>query len=612
MAKKFKEILKENGDWSLRANGKTYDDNGTVSAKLTKRLKNSSSSVIGIAGRRGVGKSSLAQRVLANRQSMNSFAVLIHSPTRYDPQEYLATLFQAVCEEVVRKVDSYFGEADSMEKRGKAELRRLTRVHRIIFLSLAILALFLIYIACVGMFDTLWSIATVRVSALSAALGQFAPIAIDLVPSNIVLFLIIIFLFILLVFSIPLIAVRYMMPIGQLIRNAKTSLPRSGLRKTALRHSEYLRFHTTFSSSSEIGLSASGISSKYGIGKSLATRPLTLPSLAKQFTQFLDEIAKVYSGGPVVICIDELDKIEKPNDLDDLLRGIKGIFGESEATHYLLTVSEDALTRFNEQRQMKRGILESAFQDIVLLDRIDLDLTDKIVNPMYRESDRKMTDGANETSTGLLWLFGNAIPREIKRNALACFEKDSPPKSSPPEEIWKLLIKARLDEMKFWATHAGGDNSITNKFLDCIEDSIRKLVDSHDNNDGNDGNDGMRYGLAWGNEFVASWKALFEKTFLTAEYQFIKQENNSEFGSAIIEILLGASALVYVVDDDNQILLDSSIENELNDIFKFLPVNLEITWGLMVKYLAKIKILEKSPNEQIDELENLNESHSGN
>ena len=592
MAKKFKEILNQNGDWSLRANGKTYGDNGTVSVKLTKRLKNSSSSVIGIAGRRGVGKSSLAKRVLDNCESKDSFTVLIHSPTRYNPQEYLATLFQAVCEGVVKKVDSDFGEADTLEKRGKAELRRLVRVHRIFAWSPIILLIFLF------------------ISGFAISLSVFWPLfdSIDLMPSTGFFVLIIIFMIISVLFSMPLVAIRYTMPMGQLIRNARTSLPRSGLRKTALRHSEYLRFHTTFSSSSEIGLSASSISSKHGIGKSLATRPLTLPSLAKQFTQFLDEIAEVYSGGPVVICIDELDKIERPKDLDDLLRGIKGIFGESEATHYLLTVSEDALTRFNEQRQMKRGILESAFQDIVLLDRIDLDLTDVIVNPMYRESDRKMTDGANETSTGLLWLFGNAIPREIKRNALACFEKGSPPKSSPPEEIWKLLIEARLDEMKFWATHAGGDRSITNKFLDCIEDSVRKLVDSHDDNDSHDG---MRYGLAWGNEFVAPWKALFEKTFFTGDHQFIAQENNSDIGSAIIEILLGASGLVYVVDEDNQILLDSSIENELNEIFKFLPVNLEITWGLMVEHLDQIGILETSPDEQIDELENLNESRSG-
>ena len=555
--------LKDKGDWSLRANGDTYDDNDTISAKLTKRLKNSSSSVIGIAGQRGVGKSSLAQRVLDNCESEGSFTLLIHSPTRYDPQDYLATLYLEVCREVINRINSELGQTNSLFERGMEELRRLSRFQS--FLSFSFLA-----------FPTVIAFAISFVLILYLEIFSPPQNLIPVLVVIIVIFVLVSFLFIFSKLAIPLRLKQH--------RKAQMSPERTGLLRNALEFSEHLRFQTTLSKSSEVGLSASKINAKSGRGKNLATRPLTLPSLATQFTQFLNEIGEVYSRGPVVICLDELDKIEDPKDLDNLLRGIKGILGES-GTHFLLTVSEDALTNFNEQRQTKRGILESAFEDIILLDRINLRLTNQIVDPMYCKSDREKTEGLSKTSTELLWLFGNAIPREIKRNALVCFEKDSPPKTSPPEDIWLLLMNARIDDMKFWAVHAGGENRIRHRFFKCLGESTRIL---------NGINGGAHYDLKLVSEIVTPWVQLFDQIF-TVDQDFSEGENVSlDFGGAIIEILLGASALVYVVSDSRKKLSDSSIETQLNEIFRFLSTSPQFTWDIMKEYLAEIDIINNS------------------
>ncbi len=55
-------------------------------------------------------------------------------------------------------------------------------------------------------------------------------------------------------------------------------------------------------------------------------------------------MCEVWTYG-VLICFDELDKIDGPEQLDLLLRGIKGILGR-ENTHFLFTVSDDAIARF--------------------------------------------------------------------------------------------------------------------------------------------------------------------------------------------------------------------------------------------------------------------------
>lgn len=568
MVKVVSNTLKNKGDWSLRANGDTFDDDDSLSARLTKRLKNSSSSVIGIAGRRGVGKSSLAQRVLDNCGGVESFTLLIHSPTRYDPQEYLATLFQVVCEKVVERVNDDFGKTNSLLERGKAEIRRLNFNHLV---SIFLLSCVIIAVAF-GIYFLVVNLEQYESFSYAQTMINFTPILLVAVTSVVALILVL------------LLISRVVMPVSQQIRDAIVSCEKSELRRTALWYSEHLRFQTTFSRSSEVGLSALKINAKSGIGKSLATRPLTLPSLATQFTSFLKEVGEVYSGGPVVICLDELDKIEDSKDLNDLLRGIKGILGES-GTHFLLTVSEDALTKFNEQRQMKRGILESAFEDIVLLDRIDLNSTSKVVDPMYCKSDRENLKGEIKTSTELLWLFGNAIPREIKRNALVCFEMDSPPKISPPEVIWNLLIKARLDDMKFWAIHAGGEDWIRHRFLKCLGNSIR-VLDSE--------NSAVHCNSKWGSDLVTPWVELFEKIISDGHESSENENSRLDFGGAIIEILLGASALVYVVNDSQRNLSDSSIEIQLNDIFKFLSTSPQLAWGIMKEYLADIDIIKEA------------------
>jgi hypothetical protein len=91
-------------DFSLRASGKSYLERTDEAQRITTRIENSSSSVIGIAGVRGAGKSSLAKRVLENCDEKGYFTLLIPSPTGYEPREFLISICQRVAEHCIERV----------------------------------------------------------------------------------------------------------------------------------------------------------------------------------------------------------------------------------------------------------------------------------------------------------------------------------------------------------------------------------------------------------------------------------------------------------------------------------------------------------------------------
>jgi len=632
------EQLEDQGDWSLRANGSTYLDRSDESEVLTNRLANSSASVTGIAGQRGAGKSSLALKVLNNCSNRGAFTQLIHSPTGYEPREFLVSIFQRICEEVIARIDLKFGQADSLSERGEAEYRRLSGIRVALILGISI-----ILIGSIGYtayrYNELTSQA--RITELETERQQLTKNeneirdqldkliakpdltererarleqltdelkyienrherldAYSLNGKEVIYESLILTTPLLIVgYIISLLLGRYLSGIGRQMHHAKTFPRETGLRRLALDLSEHLKFQTTLSNSTETSLSLLKATSKFSTGKTLAARPLSLPGLTAEFARFLERIGEVYSQH-VVICLDELDKIENPEDLDELLRGIKGVLGQPN-THFLLTVSEDALARFTTRRRMDRGMLESAFEDIVFLERIDPKFADYMVNLMYPESDRNDREREVHISTRLLWLFGSAIPREIKRSALICLEAGLRPKISAPIVVWESLFRSRMSAMNSWASRVGGDNRITYLFLCCLQESITLLHLKSNQNEQN------RYDLDWGRKFIGLWVEHFADLLspegnANTEKELDGQLGSLEFGKtdeiqlafgrAVIEILIGVSGVVYVLDNEPRQFSDI-LTRQLNTIFEFTPSNLAFAGQLMKAYLNEIGLL---------------------
>ena len=496
------------GDRSLQANGSTYRDQRGESKVLTNRISNSSSSVTAIAGARGTGKSSLAMRVLRNCECKGAFAQLIHSPTGYNPREFLVSIFQSTTEEVIAKIDDRIAtmgrrqskKGDALGRRARTERRRLRCARYGLIVGVCILTIAVMgyslyrlnweWLQQIQQYSGLESeIATIqnrlrpsddtktpdtftvardiqsRVAQLDDAVYQrlkasyqdsedilvemiFNPTTITTITAagdttshafntlsslkeraendRITLRdrhrktqIALDWLIRTAPFAVVVLVVITCVTVldGRIARRLRHAIKRpqeAGLRRLASECSEQLKYVTTRSMSVGAGTDITSVRAR----KSMASRPLSLPGVAAEFRRFLSQIATVY--GKVVVCLDELDKIENTDGLERLLRAIKAVLGEPN-THFLLTVSEDALSRFVTQRQVQPGMLESAFEHIEHLESVGLGVAERAVSLMCPERGCREDTRVVHPSTVLMWLFGGAVPRDIKRRLWWCW-----------------------------------------------------------------------------------------------------------------------------------------------------------------------------------------------
>lgn len=96
--------------------------------------------------------------------------------------------------------------------------------------------------------------------------------------------------------------------------------------------------------------------------RELIERPATLSSLVNDFRALAAEAGDV--SGRVVIAIDELDKMAKPDKVRELLRDIKGIF-EVPHVHFLVSVSDEAARKLSLGALSDRNEFNSSFYTVI-------------------------------------------------------------------------------------------------------------------------------------------------------------------------------------------------------------------------------------------------------
>ena len=249
--------------------------------------------------------------------------------------------------------------------------------------------------------------------------------------------------------------------------------------------------------------------------------------------------------------------------------------------HFLLTVSDDALLRFSARRQ-ERGIVESAFENIIVLGRVNLEAADYMVELMYPKAQRRDGSQPLHISTVLLWLFGGGVPREIKRNALACLEEPLRPKFESADRIWDVLFRRRIDEMQSWILRTGREDQATYDFLACLAETRALLDDENPRT--------MEAGRA-----IAG---LWDK-YLAQLYTWEKDANAGDdrlhalsCGRAVIDILLGVSALAYVLTDSRRHPYGQHLQ-DIDRVLEWTSSNLQFARKTMSTYLRKIDLLPK-------------------
>lgn len=259
----------------------------------------------GLYGARGSGKTWLMNRAILEAEERGGFGLLYPCPQQYSANEFLST------------ISDNLGHAIEQKFVRNSPLARAVRRGPLVILSLLALPLALGFATF-----TVHEIAHADKGSGGVTIGTALPR----------------WLWILVLIALALVIGLYM------FRFAQDSSARGRLSREATALRERIRYSSSLRTASEIGASGShGAllgSISHSRERSLDERPTTIASLVFDFRNLAGNFAKVLNG-PLVIAVDELDKIEDAGAMRMLLRDIKGIFG-TENVHFLVSVSEEA------------------------------------------------------------------------------------------------------------------------------------------------------------------------------------------------------------------------------------------------------------------------------
>jgi hypothetical protein len=269
-------------------------------------------------------------------------------------------------------------------------------------------------------------------------------------------------------------------------------------------------------------------------------------------------------GGKSVICLDELDKISDPKQLSELLKGVKGVLGQSNS-HFLLTVSEDALARFSTRRRSERDILESSFDEIIDLNRVNFETGKYIVKRMLSLEENGLTRQFEQNCL-LVWALSGGIPREIKRNVVSCAMDGLDLTRDEPPMIWHSLFIKLLESLRSWALIVSGHNDTSYRFLRCLENIQAKASPTAVS---------VSEAQTWYRKLIQTWSCDYQLSFLAPN---VSQKSPGDevratdeakvFEKAVFEIAIGAMPFLILCEAEEGIEL--SLADKLLEVFMLL------------------------------------------
>jgi hypothetical protein len=283
----------------------------------------------GLAGPRGGGKTWMMEKALAEARENEGMGVWFPSPSEYEPTAFLAALSDVVAARYEEFYDKLTG--------------RLTRAAFQRNLLLAMGGTALAYTAIVLL--------------VSGAGEWLASSSVPLWFSPLNAFLL-------------LAAIAGLTFVVMGFRGARRDRKGLGrLRRSAEELRRQVRYTVNATEGTELGLDGGFSGVKAGLKRvrtnQLVERPATLSSLIHNFRAFVEGVAEVVNG-PVVIAIDELDKMSDAERVGQLFRDIKGIF-EIPGAYFLVSLSDEAARALGLGAVRGRNEFNSSFYTVISL-----------------------------------------------------------------------------------------------------------------------------------------------------------------------------------------------------------------------------------------------------
>lgn len=347
-----------------------YEVSTGARERLDEVLRAMPGGAIGLAGPRGVGKSTLIAAACKPRRPKGkvAVAVMVSAPVRYSSREFLLGLYANICRAVLKLSDSDAIPVDPMARPDSRRVQGLSAAYGLFMVSTGAVLL-----------------------GLQATLEEGLSVVI---PFSAVIVLLGIFFIV--------------QSIGrdQLgVPHHVSAMSLDELASQQLREIHYQ--HKVAGSWSGGGKAPVGLEAAIGGSRELARREMTLPEIVGAIRAF---IALAAEDGSVVIGIDELDKMESEDAALGFLNDIKGVFGVS-GCYFLVSISEDALSAFERRGLPFRDAFDSSLDEVVRVPPLTFPESVRLLN--------RRVIGVPVPFKQFLYCYSGGLARDLIRGARA-------------------------------------------------------------------------------------------------------------------------------------------------------------------------------------------------
>jgi hypothetical protein len=334
---------------------------------------------IGVAGSRGVGKTTLLEKHLSDQR--RGIAVLVSAPVRYDAREFVLHLYATLCRTALGR----------WEPRGRRWWRAFRPTPPRLLGYLVLMGILL-----VGG----WELVGVTVdrpvagpAELVAAVHALPAPAFRLWPT---------FLLWLAAALLP-----------EFVAFAALRERFAGVELTAVletnRRLSRIRFLQTTTTGWSGTLTVPGGQAARTGAAQQAELPLTYPEIVAELRQYLGALVGwLPPQAGVLVVIDELDKIESAEHAQNFVNEIKGILGV-DGTQFVITVSEDALSAFERRGLPVRDAFDSTFDEVVWIEALNVTESCTLL--------QKRVIGLSDLFCSLAHCMSGGLPRDLIRTA---------------------------------------------------------------------------------------------------------------------------------------------------------------------------------------------------
>jgi hypothetical protein len=369
-----------------------------VSTRICAIVETNRGGNYGLCGPRGAGKSWLMQAATDKAEEEGGVGLWFPSPSEYDALSFLAAISEVFAQ---RYIDYYIEQSPYATETRRRQWQMLQIVAGVAF-----------YVGCGILTFGLTGFHLPHISTVTFV-GFFTAFASILV--------------------LPVVFFRR--------RQLK---PKDQLYEKAMEFQRQARFTAAMTDSAQVsgGLSRSGLSAAFQRNRSSAytERPATVSSLIHDFRKFSESVAKTLEA-PVVVAIDELDKMSSSEKVSELLKGVKGIF-DVPGVHYFVSISDEAARRLDLGGIAERNEFNSSFYQVFRLPPLNLVDASLILRLRGAQLD--------ERSVAVVTVLSGGVPRDVIRLADCALEiQQQHGEVRLPLEmaILRLQIEAFKDEM---------------------------------------------------------------------------------------------------------------------------------------------------------------------